>query len=468
MTPVLELVAFTLVPMGALILGIVYSLNEIYQIGQKRLAIIVVILGMMLIHQTGELATFISTSGFQEPVIGEIPETTANLVAAGSVYYVLKFSYREQQLKNEIAASKSDIEETNKRLELIFENVTDGILLVDIDDDAIVEANSSAAQMLRYSKEELRGLSPYDLHPHEPERFEALTNALRTDGGVQSDQLSCQRQDGSTMPAAVAASRATLDGSNMLLITIRDNTAREQYRTRVLRHNLLNDMSVLMGSLGVIEDALDDEKNRELADRALKKCEELVEMSDKTRKLNDVLETERSQIEGVTDIVPIVEDIVAEYENRYPEADIETDLPESALVQVSDNVKWAVENLVDNACVHADGNPRVRVTVENETTTEQGKESLWTTVTVADHGPGIPHNEVTVLEDDTKRGPTEHGSGLGLWVVQQIARVVDGKLDIERDPESAFSTVVSLRLQPVTEGYRHGTSETQLYEHSEQ
>jgi PAS domain S-box-containing protein len=413
----------------------------------------------MLFHQTNELAAFFATGEFRFPLVGESLETSANLIAAGSVYYVLAFTRQERKLSETLAESREQLEQTTDQLELIFENVNDGILLVDLNKEEIVEANEPAHELLRYDRGELVGLSPYDIHPHEPERFRELSKMLQPDGGIISDNLSCRRSDGSTMPAAVSASRTDLDEGNLMLITIRDNTVREQYRTqvdllgRVLRHNLRNDMTVVMGRLGNAKQHCDDPEVVEAIDSSLEKCQNLVAVSDKTRKLNKILDSEQRQIKQLVDLVPLVKNILNEYKKEFPTASIETELPESATVRANNDVRWGIENLVENALVHTDENPVIKIVIGTETIETEGRKSEWTTITVADHGPGIPADEVAVLRDDTTRTATDHGSGLGLWVVQQIAQTFDGQLTIDRDPDSTFTTEVKLHLQPYENKY---------------
>jgi len=462
-----QFVVFTAMPAFALILGVVYSLREIYHIGENRFYIIVLILGFMLFHQINEMATFMATGAFEFPLFGETLETSANLIAASSVYYVLAFTRNERELKEELSDSRAEIESVKDRLELIFDNVNDGILLVDLDKDKIIEANKPAHDLLRYEDGELEGMSPYDIHPHEPEQFRELQNALQPDGGVISEHMSCRRKDGSTMPAAVSASRTNIDDSDLFLVTIRDNTAREQYRTqvdllgRVLRHNLRNDMSVVIGNLDMLKKNVDDEELQELAAWALQKSQELVEMSDKTRKLNEILDTERNQIGQLTDLVALVERVAEDHEQTYPAAQIETDLPAQAPVQASNDVVWAIQNVVENAIVHAETEPRLHIRIETETIEEERGVSEWTTLTVADDGPGIPDDEVAVLRDDASRTSTAHGSGLGLWIVKQIAEAFDGKLVIDREPDGQFTTAVSLRFQPGDNGYAIESNQTE-------
>jgi PAS domain S-box-containing protein len=409
----------------------------------------------MLFHQANELATFGVTSEFQWSLFGETVETGANLIAAGSVYYVLVFTRHERALRGEIDASKTELESVANRLELIFDNVNDGILLIDTDANEIIEANHSACEMLRYAKDELVGKSPYKLHPHQPEQYEALTNALRADGGVRSDTLSCRRQDGSRMPADVSASRTTLNGTSLMLVTIRDNTEQEQYRTqadllsRVLRHNLRNDMTVVMGRLGAIETTSENPGVSESAAAALKKCSELLEVSEQTRKLSDILDTERQQITGYTDLVTCTEKAAERVQDEHPQAQIELLVPETAPIEANEDVIWAIEQIVDNAVVHTEApSPTVEVSIEHETVSKDGMESKWTTISVSDYGPGIPEDEVTVLRDNDARSPTEHGSGLGLWITRQIVDIFDGELEIERPTDTAASTSVRLRFLP--------------------
>lgn len=455
----LAFLAFTVLPGVALVLGAAYSLQEVYRIGEKRIILILLVLGFMLFHQVGEAVFFLETGQFRDSALGDAPETAANVIASVSVYYVLAFTRKERNLKNELEASQSEREDTKERLELIFENVNDGVLLVDMDNDEIIEANRSVHRLLRYEQGDIEGMSPYDLHPHEPERFRELTKALRADGGLVTDSLSCRRSDGSTMPADVSVSHTTLNGCNLMLVTIRDNTEREQYRTqtdllgRVLRHNLRNDMSVIMGNLISIERRVGNTDLEALAEKSIRKCEGLLAMSDNTRKLNDILDSEREQIGMLVDLVPLVEEVVSEYDSENPRATVEADLPDTATVQASANVTWAIENIVENALEHAESDPELRVEIRTGCVRDEVGRSEWTTFTVADRGPGIPEHEVQVLEDDTNRTSKLHGSGLGLWIVQQIAEVFDGKLDIDHSPDSEFTTEVSLRLQPGEHGY---------------
>lgn len=451
-------IVFTLLPGSALLLGTLFSIREIARIGEKRILLILLILGFMFLHQLGELLYVVNTGTFRDPVFGEILETGANLIAATSVYYVLAFTSEQHRLKTDLRESQQEIQAVKDRLELIYDNVNDGILLVDLDTQEIIDANRTAHELLRYPVGELEGLSPYDIHPHEPEQFQELTDAIRPDGGVITETMSCRRSDGSKMPAAVSASGVAIEDTNLLLVTIRDNSDREQYRTqvdllgRVLRHNLRNDISVVLGALESLEGQITDPTLETHVDRSISMCKNLIRMSDKTRKLNEILDAEEEHFGRVTDLVPLLDNLAPEYREAFPDATIDTDLPDTAAVQASKNVRWAIENVLENALVHTGSEPHVSISLSQETTVEDGQPSEWTALTIADDGPGIPAEEVRVLQDDSNRSPTEHGSGIGLWIVQQLTRTFDGQLDIRKNPDTEFTTAITMRLQPARNG----------------
>jgi len=451
MDDAIRLVAFTLLPGGSLLGAIGYAGVYLYRRGDRSLAIVPIVvgfglvLGFMSIHQIGELLAYVETGGFRDPTAGEVPETSANVVAAATTVYALRYIDRETELRRRE-------QEASERLETIFQNVNDGVLLVDIDDDRIVEANRRAAEMLRYPGSELVGLSPYEIHPHERSQLEAVMGTVRTDGGIITEELSCRRSDGTRMPAAISASPLSVDGNDAMLVTIRDNTRRERLDShidllgRVLRHNFRNDLNVVVGYLEILEARVDNGELESRATACLDRCAEMMELTEKTRRLNEILQDERKGRPTSTDIVPLAAGTVREFREEHPEANVETEFPESAPVRADSRFGWAIEELLENAVEHADaGAPTVRVAIDQRTITDEGVDSEWVRLTVADDGPGIPEMETEVVLDDSLRLPTKHGSGLGLWVVSQLVGIFEGELDIET-PGEEFSTVVSIRL----------------------
>ena len=461
MTDLVSTFLFTLLPIAAFLGTLSYLIYQLIRADEKQTGLFLMIcgfglvLGVMFVHQLTELVHFITTGSFRDTVVGELPETTANMLAAGTVVYALRYIRREQRHRTQPEASKQKLSEVSDRLELIFENVNDGILLVDLDAEKIRNANKRACEMLRYSREELLNRSPYDIHPHDSERFDDIATALQADGGLMTEELSCRRRDGTRMPAAISASRLTADGSDILLVTLRDTTRQSQLRTqidllgRVLRHNLRNDLNVVMGWLETIEADTTDSTIATYAADATEKCRELYRITENTRKLNEIIQQEQQRHKTQTDLIPLVKTTVKRFEQEYPSARVETDMPMTATARVDSRFQWAIEELVENALVHADADPpTVQIQIVGDPDVDTMTSEEWVTLTVADTGPEIPASELQVLNDDSTRTALAHGSGLGLWVVSQLVQLFEGELVVDQPADGQFITEIMIRLPP--------------------
>ena len=122
-TELIELIAFSLLPATALLVGAGYSLHEIRRLGDRRFAVIVIVLALMAIHQVQEILYFAQSAVFRDSILSELPETGVNLISAVGVYYLLAFARKQQELRNELEASQDELVDVKRRLEGIFENV---------------------------------------------------------------------------------------------------------------------------------------------------------------------------------------------------------------------------------------------------------------------------------------------------------------------------------------------------------
>lgn len=63
-------------------------------------------------------------------------------------------------------------------------------------------------------------------------------------------------------------------------------------------------------------------------------------------------------------------------------------------------------------------------------------------IKIIDNGPGIPPNELTVLERG-REDALAHGSGLGLWIVTMVVEEIDGTITYDTGEDG---TTITLRL----------------------
>jgi signal transduction histidine kinase len=125
-----------------------------------------------------------------------------------------------------------------------------------------------------------------------------------------------------------------------------------------------------------------------------------------------------------------------ELESAFPAADL-------FVLGDEDSLRRAVANLLGNAIKHGGDRNSVKVTIEGLSG------EVW--ISVSDRGPGIPASEVPHLFEAFYRGRRARdqqvrGSGLGLSLVQQIAREHGGRVEVDTSPGkgSRFSIILPM------------------------
>ncbi|AQL43373.1 hypothetical protein BV210_12030 [Halorientalis sp. IM1011] len=204
----------------------------------------------------------------------------------------------------------------------------------------------------------------------------------------------------------------------------------KQVLSRVLRHNVRNDLSVVKSNAKMLAEessGLQAERLRTIMD----KSDNLLDASEKARTVEKLLSSERTRSEF--DVAEMATEAVETTRREFPGVAVETDLPDSCPVNAHWALSHAVENVIENAAMHNDADdPQVAVTAEC------GDERA--TLRVADNGPGIPYKELEVLE---RREETqlEHGSSIGLWLVDWIVDLSGGDIAFENTDRGCTVTI---------------------------
>jgi signal transduction histidine kinase/DNA-binding NarL/FixJ family response regulator len=215
---------------------------------------------------------------------------------------------------------------------------------------------------------------------------------------------------------------------------------RLQVFNRILRHNLRNDLNVVLGRAENIAEEFPPAEQE--ASVIKQKASELIEISEKAREVGKTLDRENRTKKQI-DLTDCVERTCPEFRQNYPDAEIVTDVPDSVRVYADKTLEAAISELIENAIEHNDGAPSITVTVS---ATEDDRE--WLELTVLDDGPGIPKDEREVLAEGEETA-LHHGSGLGLWLTNWIVGKFGGELSF--DDYHASGGAVTLRLQRAVE-----------------
>jgi two-component system sensor histidine kinase MprB len=204
------------------------------------------------------------------------------------------------------------------------------------------------------------------------------------------------------MLARLERSRDQLDAS---VTSQRQLVADASHELRTPVTSLRTNIEVLLSGAELDE----EDRNRLLAD-VVEQCEELSTL------VNDLIEVARGDAPPTTvedtRLDRLVEEAVDRARRNAPDVEFVEHLDAINIQGNPERLIRAVNNLLDNAAIHAGHGGPVEVTVDP------------TGVTVRDHGEGIAEPDLPHVFDRFYRGANSRarqGSGLGLAIVRQVA-----------------------------------------------
>ncbi len=131
--------------------------------------------------------------------------------------------------------SLSQPEEKDQLYRGIFEAVGDGLIVQDSETQRVVEANSAAAEMHGYSREEYIGLHQTEyIHPDSQPLFAKSVQAIQSGGVFELPAIHLHR-DGSPFHVEVRRTAFTYQGRPCLLSVVRDVSERVQAEQLLLQ-----------------------------------------------------------------------------------------------------------------------------------------------------------------------------------------------------------------------------------------
>jgi len=124
--------------------------------------------------------------------------------------------------------AEEDIKESEERFRTLFDNATDGIIVVDPLTRNFIIGNKMICQMLGYAQEEIKGLNIRDTHPEESLSHVLVQFDKQAQGEIQlAKDMPVKRKDGTVFYADINASSITLGGKKYLMGIFRDITERK-------------------------------------------------------------------------------------------------------------------------------------------------------------------------------------------------------------------------------------------------
>jgi signal transduction histidine kinase len=264
-------------------------------------------------------------------------------------------------------------------------------------------------------------------------------------GGIDSGQAIRTRPEGETVTVRIgdhgvlqvaAADLADEDVTVLELIAThlrealtridrRQDLAEERERlafvNRIVRHDLLDSVNVLHTQLELLKQHVSEDGTDRLGvlrDRVDQMADELETM----RSFMQAVESGQDRQQHPVALSETVREEVAEVRDAAPAVEIAVDVPDVEVL--ADELLGDVfQNLLHNAYKHNDAEqPRIEIDGDvHEETVE---------IRVADNGPGIAEDRQDDVFQRGERGAASPGTGIGLYLVEQLVHGYDGSIDV--------------------------------------
>jgi len=348
---------------------------------------------------------------------------------------------------------RSQLQSTSARLETLFDQVGDGVLLVDAKRLSVIASNDAFRQITGFESQTLRTLTLYDLTGLRPDEVDRDLQQAVEQGTVDLGDRRYKRQDGSPFHAHVTLSMIDDPKQDLFCLTIKDLSDQKEARAQIaiardqaqamseLRTIFLNNMShelrtplvSLTGFLDLLQDeqAVMDPTERTDMIRSLRRSAERLNQT-----LNAVLDL--AQIEsGHIDLQPeLVEANRAAREAFSLLAPFAREKGLRLTFKESEHADVLVDrtalhrillNLLSNA---------VKFTPAGEIGVEVEADSHRVMIHIRDTGVGIKPEFVPYLfgafrQASAGHGREHEGCGLGLTITKRLMDLVGGRIRVD-------------------------------------
>ncbi|WP_336326346.1 PAS domain-containing protein [Halovenus sp. HT40] len=339
--------------------------------------------------------------------------------------------------------AQKQLERREKRFRRLFEDHSAPMLLIDPDSGDIEHANEAAAEFYGYDESALTSLSIQEINQISNEEIARR----REEADTQEENrfiFPHALADGEIRQVEVDSSPIHAGGKRVLFSIIHDVTERESNRrtlerqneqlevlNRVVRHDIRNDMTVVLSYADLLAEYVEGE-GEEYLDTVVEHTHHAVELTRTVRELMEAMLDEDTTEAGKITLSRCLDAEIEDARSGYTDAEFIVDgsLPDVRVIG-NEMLSSVFRNLLSNAAQHND-KPTPEVTV---TATERTDDVV---VRVADNGPGIPDAQKESIFGKGERGMESSGTGLGLYLVHTFIDQFGGEVWVsDNDPEGA-------------------------------
>lgn len=312
--------------------------------------------------------------------------------------------------------------ESGSWLGTIVDQSVNEVYIFDPETLEFIYANKGALENTGYTMEEMLGLRVIDLKPKfTPDQFNKMMAPLKE--GLKEQlvfEASHRRKDGSTYDVEVRMQRTRKGKRPVMLSMVMDITRRKQLvralnlankklelMGRVTRHDILNQLSLIMGYGTLLEDGGNTSYIGKIMDAAKEIDRQL-----RVQREYETLGT------GTKEWISL-DGLVERGSSGLPLEDIDIDIQGDGIDILADPlIEKAIRNIIMNSIQHGDSVRRIRVGAHHK-----GEDIV---LRLEDDGVGIPQKEKELIFNHGYGNRT----GMGLFLIRQILEA-DGMSIVE-------------------------------------
>ena len=410
------------------------------------------------------------------------PLTTLNRIFL--IVYALLFGaagmgllqyHRKQRAEEEKQWEHHQTEEVGRRMQSIFKNTIDGIIIID-EQGTIESFNPAAEQIFGYSREEVVGKNVKLLmpDPYKTEHDGYLKHYQQTGekhilGKLR--EVVGLRKDGETFFLELAVNELHLDTGRKYTGILRDITERKKIELEIdqarqeaetasnaktqflsqMSHELRTPMNAILGFAQIMDgelESMDKAIQRECVDHILKAGKHLLEL------INQILDLSRIETGKLTvrlepiELAPMIREVLALAQplTSAKRVDLINHIADDAGHSVRADplrLRQVLLNLLSNAIKF--NREKGTVTLSCET---RGENHLR--ISVTDTGPGIAEKDQKILFQPFSRlqndVTTVEGTGIGLTICQLLMELMNGVIHVKSEIGSGSTFTIELPL----------------------
>ncbi len=317
--------------------------------------------------------------------------------------------------------------------EKVLDELPAGVAIIGFD-GKIIFVNRRILEKNKITRDS--SLNPFDFI-HEEDRGYALDlfkKALegRFDEIPYPTTIRVKARDGSVHWDEVRYNCVEVDGKKLLVLVFTDVTEKIELQkkitglnlylkllNRMLRHDVLNVLTSLLGYSEILKDVSEGEV-AEIARKMEETVKRGIEIIERARGLDSVSDAGKS-LEAI-DLREAFEKVLSLYPVKYR-------IEGNAVVMANEGIYSVIGNIVDNAIRHG-GADEIRVEIR--------KEGKFAEIRISDNGKGIDESIIDKIFEDGVSFGEKSGSGVGLYIVRTLVESYGGEIWAESGNGATF------------------------------